>query len=77
MEGLKIPGIVLKSKVKPEESTESNEGKVFQELEVESAYLPSFKERLTIILKQVEESDELKGNAKLIGKLKGAIELLN
>ena len=75
MEGLKIPGLVLKSEVKPEESTESNEGKVFQEVGPTNPV--SLKDQLAIILKQVEEDDELKQNAKLIGKLKGAIELLN
>ena len=75
MEGLKIPGLVLKSEVKTEESTESNEGKVFQEVGPTNPV--SLKDQLAIILKQVEEDDELKRNAKLIGKLKGAIELLN
>ena len=77
MEGLKIPGLVLKSEVKsevkPEESTESNEGKVFQEIPDREL---TIQEDLISILKRVEALDRTDNTIKAIGKLQGAIELL-
>ena len=86
--GLKIniPGLV-----KPTEesniSTESNEGKVFQEMEPQpdiykeevstQSPLDLLKSALTLIIAKAEAIDITYDKPKLLAKLKGALEILN
>ena len=58
---------------KDEKNTESNEGKVFQEIPDREL---TIQEDLTSILKRVEALDRTDNTIKAIGKLQGAIELL-
>lgn len=81
MSAVRIPGLSLKQESKPEEelSTESNEGKVFQEApdqavpESES----TIQDSLRSIITRVEALDKTDNTIKAIGKLRGALQLLS
>lgn len=82
-----IPGLT-KSHDESEPSTESNEGKVFQEMESQpdpyeekevpiQSPLDLLKSALTLIIAKAEAIDITYDKPKILGKLKGALELLN
>ena len=80
-----IPGLTKSEEIEP--STESNEGKVFQEMEPQpdpykedvptKSSLDLLKDALTLIIAKAEALDIDVDKPKLLGKLKGALEILN
>ena len=61
-----------------EPSTESNEGKVFQEIpECETESESTIQDSIRSIITRVEALDKTDERIKALGKLKGALELLS
>ena len=87
MTGFKINFPTSEPTIEAEPSTESNEGKVFQEMEPQhdpyiedvptQSPLDLLKSALTLIISKAEAIDITYDKPKILGKLKGALELLN
>jgi hypothetical protein len=81
MSAVRIPGLSLKQESKPEEelSTESNEGKVFQEAPYQAVpeSESTIHDSLRSIITRVEALYKTEERIKALGKLRGALQLLS